>query len=429
MSESSDASQKSQSDSSGGTKRTESVGYHRNWVSFTGIALLIVGFFSGLFFNVLEVISGQTAPYLGFLYLFCTGLVVGGFVLIPVGMLLERRHRKAGDAPGLLAQFHLDLRNPSHLYMTVVFLAVGLTVISVLGIGSYKSYQATETTEFCGQLCHSVMNPEWVAYQRSPHARVKCVECHIGAGADWYVRSKLSGLRQIYATALDTFPRPIPTPIHDLRPARETCEECHWRRKFIGYKEDVRSYFLGDEENTRHQIRMLVKIGGEKTSFMKGSGIHYHMLIASKVEYIASDSSRQEISWVRVTRGDGSVTDYNNEDALLTDEEKAKREIRTMDCMDCHNRPSHKFPAPVKSVNHAMEVGTISLDLPYIKREAVQALDKEYATQEEAATEIANELRRFYRREYPGLVGLSRQHRPPRFAGLLPMSHGPDGFC
>jgi nitrate/TMAO reductase-like tetraheme cytochrome c subunit len=378
--------------------------YYRNWLTFLGIGLLVIGFFSGLFFNVVEVISGKSAPYAGFLYTAFTGLVVLGFLLIPAGMLLERRRRKAGLPAGVLAQFHLDLRKPTHLYLTVAFVVSSFATLVVVGIGTYQTYHATETTSFCGQLCHSVMHPEWVAYQNSSHARVKCVECHIGSGADWFVRSKLSGLRQIYATAVDSFPRPIPTPIRDLRPARETCEECHWRRKFIGYKEVVRSYFLADEENSRHQIRMLLKIGGERTIFMKGSGIHYHMLIASKVEYIAADARRQEIAWVRVTRGDGSVTEYNNGSSELSEAERATMEVRTMDCMDCHNRPSHQFPTPMRSVNRALEQGTISLYLPFIKREAVMALDRDYSSTDEAMVGIANDLRGFYRREHPELI-------------------------
>jgi hypothetical protein len=230
---------------------------------------------------------------------------------------------------------------------------------------------------------------------------VRCAECHIGSGANWFVKSKISGIRQIWAVAVGSYSRPIPTPIHDLRPARETCEQCHWRRKFTGYKELVRSYYLSDEDNTRHQLRMLVKIGGEKTAFMKGSGIHYHMMIANKVEYIPVDESRQEIAWVRVSRGDGSVTEYNNQSNLLSEEEQQNGHVRTMDCMDCHNRPAHQFPTAMHSVNEALEEGTISLALPTIKLQAVQAIDGDYSSTEEAKVRIANKLRNFYREEYP----------------------------
>jgi hypothetical protein len=365
---------------------------------------MLLGFFGGLFIFLLELVSKQAAPYLGINYLAFMVLLVAGFVAIPLGMWKERRRRRAREGIEHAPEFRLDLSQASHRYGALSFLASGLVIILLVGIGSYRSYQATESTSFCGELCHSVMEPEWTAYHNSSHARVSCVECHIGSGAGWFVRSKLSGLRQVWAVSVASFPRPIPTPIVDLRPARETCEECHWRRKFIGYKEDVRSYFLADEENTLHSLRMLVKIGGERTAFLKGSGIHYHMLIATNVEYIASDSRRQEIGWVRVTRGDGSVTEYHNSDNPLSEEEREQLEVRTMDCMDCHNRPAHQFPSPIQSVDTALGEGTIPQDLPYIKLEAVKALDVDYNSTDEAMVRIANKIRGFYRREYPEVL-------------------------
>ncbi len=248
------------------------------------------------------------------------------------------------------------------------------------------------------------MKPEATAYQYSPHARVKCVECHIGPGAGWFVRSKLSGVKQVFAVIANTYPQPIPTPIRDLRPARETCEECHWPSKFIGYREIVRTYYLSDEENTPYRVRMLMKIGGEKSKLAAGSGIHYHMLLATRVEYIARDEKRQDIAWVRISRADGSVTEFDNLDEPLSEEEKAAAEVRVMDCMDCHNRPSHQFPAPMKAVNDSIDQGLISADLPYIKLEATRALDQEYASTEEAMAGVANHLRNYYRVEYPEVV-------------------------
>ena len=375
-----------------------------NWLSWIGAALILLGFVSGLFFLLLEILLDQAAPYAGILYLLFTTLIATGFLLIPVGVLVRGRHPVSRGTAETSGGYRVDLSKPAHRYAALSFLATGMVVLLLIGIGTYKSYHATESTAFCGQLCHSVMHPEWTTYHNSSHARVKCVECHIGSGAGWYARSKLSGLRQVYAVTVNSFPRPIPTPIRDLRPARETCEECHWRRKFVGYKESVRSYFLGDEKNSLHRVRMLIKIGGEKTSFMRGSGIHYHMLIASQVEYIASDAKRQEISWVRVTRADGSVTEYNSAEYPLTEPETEAMEIRTMDCMDCHNRPSHQFPPPMETVNHALEDGAISSDLPFIKVQAVKALDTEYATTKEAVVGIANRIRGFYRKRYPELL-------------------------
>ena len=376
-------------------------GYFRNWISIAGVGVMLVSLFFGVIFAVQELLSGEATPYAGMLYVLCTGGVVAGFLLVPLGALIERWRRRAGRQTRPLTEFRFDLRNREHRLGALALIVTAVLALTLVPVGAYQSFHATESVEFCGQLCHEVMDPEWVRYQDSPHARVDCVECHIGPGADWFVRSKLSGLRQVLAVARDSFPRPIPTPIRDLRPARETCEECHWRRQFIGYKELSRTYYLSDEENTLHHLRMLLKVGGERTTFMRGSGIHYHMLIAAGVEYIATDERRQEIAWVRVTRADGSVTEFDRVDDPLSDEEKAALETRTMDCMDCHNRPSHQFPVPTDLVNQALAEGTISLELPAIKAQAVSVLDGGYATTEEAMNGIASSMRDFYEEEYP----------------------------
>ena len=434
------------------TSETPHVTHRHNWLLWLGILLVLTGFLCGLFLFALELIL-EAASYLGALYLLFTAIFLLGVALVPLGLLNGRNG--VGGKPKKRSwnvHFEFDLAKRSHLYATLALLVSGPLVLLLLGFGSYRSYQATESPGFCGELCHSAMHPEWTTYQTSSHARVSCVECHIGEGADWFVKSKITGLRQVWAVTVNSFSRPIPTPIHNLRPARETCEECHWPQKFIGYKELVRPYYLADEENTAHRLRMLVKIGGEQTGFMKGSGIHYHMLIATKVEYIATDTRRQDIAWVRVTRADGSVSEFNNVGLPLTDAEKAELELRTMDCMDCHNRPAHQFRSPMSSVNMALEQGAIPRSLPYVKVQAVKALSEQYETTEEAMVGVANYLRNYYREEYPeilesqsedlprghpgdpghlqrihlpgdecGLVGLPEQHRAPLLAGVLPL--------
>ena len=166
-------------------------------------------------------------------------------------------------------------------------------------VGSYKAYEFTESVTFCGKLCHQVMEPEFTAYQHSPHARVACVECHIGPGADWFVRSKISGSYQIYSVLFKKYHKPIETPVKNLRPAQETCEQCHWPRQFFGAVEQNRHYFLSDEANTEWKTRMLMFVGGGIPPFGKREGIHWHMSINNQVQYIASDEKRMVIPWVK----------------------------------------------------------------------------------------------------------------------------------
>jgi len=269
----------------------------------------------------------------------------------------------------------------------VVFLLIS-------ALGSYQTYHFTESVNFCGQACHGVMKPEYVTYLHSPHAKVPCAECHIGKGANWYVRSKLSGTYQVYATLADKYPRPIPTPVKNLRPAQETCEECHWPQKFVGNLEHTYNYFLSDETNTPFTVRMLMNVGGGDPTHGPVGGIHWHMNVGNKVEYLASDEARQKIPYVRVTElAQGVVTEFRTPKFTNTVDEAS---LRTMDCMDCHNRPAHMYQTPNDAVNLAMSLGRIDATLPWMKTNAVYALTREYQHETEAFQGIATTLAEAY---------------------------------
>jgi hypothetical protein len=177
------------------------------------------------------------------------------------------------------------------------------------------------------------------------------------------------------------------------------CASCHTYDRFIGYKALTRTYYTAGEDAEETKLALLLKVGGGGNTLMGGGGIHYHMLIAQKVEYIARDPGRQDIAWVRVVREDGQVKEYANDDEPLTDEERESLEVRQMECLDCHSRPAHRFPSPIDSVNLALASGRISPKIPYIKEASVRALDHEYSTTPEALEGIESNLRDFYEEE------------------------------
>jgi hypothetical protein len=237
------------------------------------------------------------------------------------------------------------------------------------------------------------MEPEFVTYQHSPHARVSCAECHIGSGATWYVKSKISGAYQVYATLADKYPRPIPTPVANLRPAQDTCEQCHWPEKFSGDRVKTYAHFLSDDENTPYSIRLALKVGGGNPAHGPVGGIHWHMSVANTVEYIATDEKRQVIPWVRFTDHEGNVRVYATEEYR---DQPPEGELRRMDCMDCHNRPAHIYKSPNYLVEQALALGRVDRTLPNFKFHAVAALTASYATVEAANAGIDGGLRRAY---------------------------------
>jgi hypothetical protein len=334
---------------------------------------------------------------------------IGGVILIPVGMYLRLLRERRGAPPEAEVWPSIDLNKRGHRRAAIVFLVGLMGFLVVSAVGTYHAYHYTESVEFCGETCHVLMQPEFTAYQHSPHARVKCVECHIGSGAGWYAKSKISGAYQVYATVANKYPKPIPTPIENLRPAQETCEQCHWPQAFFGAQQRQFNHYMYNDSNTHWPINMLIKTGGGDPKTGQTSGIHWHMNIGVEVDYIARDERRQDIPWVRVTdKQTGRVTVYQNEASPLSEDEVKAATPRRMDCMDCHNRPSHKYNSPDHEVDLAILTSRIDRTLPGVKSAAVKAMAGEYETSEDALKGIANSMTEYYREQHPDVYAQRR---------------------
>ncbi|PWU21972.1 MAG: cytochrome C [Verrucomicrobia bacterium] len=364
----------------------------RNWLSLTGLVVVVGSLFSFFLLLLLDTMAPFANPYVGILtYLVAPGFLFIGLCLAGFGAFL--RHRQIVRTSGSLPPLRIDLTRLRDRRMLSLFVLGSVLFLLITAIASYQTYHFTESVQFCGQACHSVMKPEFVTYTHSPHARVACAECHIGKGASWYVRSKLSGTYQVYATTFNKFPRPIPTPVKNLRPAQETCEECHWPKKFVGNLEHTFTSFLGDETNTQFTVRMLINVGGGDPTHGPEGGIHWHMNVRNKIEYIASDEARQKIPYVRITDAQGVVTEFRSHNFTNCVTESG---LRRMDCMDCHNRPAHRYQTPDSAVNLAMALGKIDRQLPYIKTNALFALTRAYTNEVQALQGIATILDQRY---------------------------------
>jgi nitrate/TMAO reductase-like tetraheme cytochrome c subunit len=382
----------------------------RNPVSLVGSAITTasVVIIASLF--ALDLAGFRGSPYLGILaYLVLPAFFVLGLVLIPIGIARERRRAAraaaAGEAPPTFPV--VDLNRPRTRNLAMTFLVLTLVNVVVLAAATYKGVETMESTEFCGATCHTVMQPEYTAYQRSPHARVGCVDCHIGPGADWFVKSKLSGAWQVIAVTFDLYPRPIPTPIENLRPARETCEQCHWPTKFVGDRLKVIPHFASDEANTALKTVLLLRVGGIEGR--QSHGIHWHVDPGVRIRYRA-DERRETIREVEMTLADGTVKTFLPPDdgaadgAAAAPAGGAAAEWRVMDCMDCHNRPSHTFRTPEQEVDHALADGRLDRSLPYLRRQGLELLRADHPSHEAARAAIPAALADFYRAEHPELA-------------------------
>ncbi|HIC88917.1 MAG TPA: cytochrome C, partial [Anaerolineae bacterium] len=269
-----------------------------------------------------------------------------------------------------------------YLFATIAVVVIGLGLFS----GGVTVWEYTNSSQFCGTTCHA-MPPEYTAYQVSPHARVACVDCHLGQDSVLNtVPRKAKEVRHVVFALTQNYDTPIY--VKSLRPARDTCEKCHYPEKFsTDSVKGIRRY-AKDEKNSETRIYLILKTGGGSKREGLGKGIHWH--IESEVWYIATDKHKQEIPYVRQVDDDGRVTEYFDVSLDLPPDFVAQNsdKLRRMDCIDCHNRISHQFRSPDRALDQALARRLIDRDIPYIKLWGTDLLSSSYLSHDEAMAAI-----------------------------------------
>jgi hypothetical protein len=364
----------------------------QHWLSLAGIALLATALVSWLFVLPLQIRGHVDNPYIGILaFLIIPLIFFSGLALVPIGVYLGKRRIRQGLAVS-------DFDRKAALRRLAWFF--GITTFLNILVGTQITYRAVEhmeTPQFCGGTCHT-MAPEFAAYQNSPHSRVECVECHVAPGAGGWIASKAAGTRQLIETVLHRAPKPIPSAIESNRlvPSRETCENCHWPQKFGGVTLRVINKYAADEANSRTQTVLMMLVGGKSITGIHGShfgpGVH--------IRFAAGDAKRQTIPWVEYRNTSTGVTEVFSA-ADTNKETVATLPTHEMQCVDCHNRPTHAFDTPESGMDKAMARGEIAVTLPFIKKKSLELLQATYNSQAEAEDKIPAAIVNFYRQSYP----------------------------
>jgi nitrate/TMAO reductase-like tetraheme cytochrome c subunit len=275
------------------------------------------------------------------------------------------------------------------------FAVLGLFTMAAIS-GTVYGWNYANTPEFCGATCHT-MPPEYNAYLRSPHARVQCVECHIGRDVVTTQFSRKAGdMRHVVLTVTGNYEFPIFS--RAMRPARDSCETCHFPEKFSDDSLREVRHYDGDESNSPESTFLIMKTGGGSEREGLGRGIHWH--IENEVRYLATDRLEQEIPYVRATDAEGNITEYYDVASDFTPDDVAGTVLETMDCIACHNRVTHTIPNPDIAVDQALSKGLIAGDLPFVRDQAVALLSENYPDQE-TASESFDSLDKFYAENYP----------------------------
>jgi nitrate/TMAO reductase-like tetraheme cytochrome c subunit len=348
---------------------------------------------AGLFL-VLLVLDGVGAirnPYIGLL-LFVTipVLFVAALMVIPVGAWWSARRQRR--CPERSEWPVVDLGNPRLRVGAVIVLMLTLVNIAIVSMAAYGGVHYMDSSEFCGEVCHVTMQPQYVAYKVWPHAHVECAQCHVGSGAGARVAAKLAGTRQLYHVLTSQVPKPVLPRPPLIRPAGDTCEQCHWPEQFHGDKSRVIREFANDEQNTETVTRLTLHVGGGRVGGV-GTGIHWHMNLDNVLEFVETEPGT--IPYVRVTNRAGQVREFVAKGAMPA--QYTSSPTQRMDCMDCHNRPAHTmFFTAERAIDAAIAQGRMPRTLPFARREGVAAVKANYASPDAALSAIDRRLRDFY---------------------------------
>ncbi|MBU8934855.1 MAG: NapC/NirT family cytochrome c [candidate division Zixibacteria bacterium] len=378
-------------------------GVATNWWGRLGVILTTSSFLCMMVMELARLVGLVTSSYAGLVsYMLFPSLFVLGLLLIPIGWWMLKKQTGKSSKELIETEFGKECAALSfggaRLFRTISILTI-VNIVFLL-IVSTRMLAYMDTAEFCGKACHSVMNPEWVSYQQSPHARVACIECHVGEGAGSLIDSKLNGLWQVVSVTFDLLERPIPTPVHQLRPARETCEKCHWPDKFYGQRLKTITRYGHDSVSTQLFTTLSLKV--DIGAAHERSGIHWHIAQENEVRYASVNDEREKIIWTEVRQPDGSYHRYTSTDGAAVGMDASS--VRKIDCVDCHNRATHIYELPDRAIDERIHKGILDRSLPFLKREALRAISANYASREAAMEGISNHVNGYYQRNYPDLA-------------------------
>ncbi len=393
-------------------------------ICFVGALLIGIGLGGGTVSFLGDIYIEPARPYQAlFTFVIFPAMTLAGLLIFALGLLVERGRRRRAARLKNPRRPLLDLSRKGHRRVFAMMVCLGAIVVLGAVVASIHGYEYTESAAFCSELCHAPMGPEGIAHRDSPHANVKCAECHVGPGTDRYVKAKLSGLRQVYRLATDTYHRPIHAPISSIPGSRLVCEHCHWPRREVGFVLDNRTRYGYDLGNSKRFLRVMLRVGnGEQRQNGRQQGnIHWHTIEEGAVSFRALDDRKREIARVTARDPDGTIRVYDLHDEgerKYTDAEVEALPSFDIECLDCHNRPAHRFLTPDEAVDRALEDRAIDPSIPFIKRVAIKALATDYPNTEVALAGIRDQIGEYYTEHFDGRILERREHLESAIASV-----------
>lgn len=372
---------------------------HSNQAIMGGIMITVL--LPMLLFSLLVDFGGwlENQCFAVLLYILFVPLLLVAIILITYGNYFTKKQKQAQNTAVFSYNYlKSNLMSPAHyssirkkVYFLAIFTALFLFFLS---IATHGSYYYSNTNHFCARFCHQVLSHAAKTHYSSPHSRVDCMECH--KKYDGYNVSgtdHTSGLVKAYKTITKSSSTPIKIPASRLRPSNESCEKCHWPDKFHGKQLRIINSFQSDESNSHTKTALYLNIGSGGSLAQSAQGIHWHTSRKHRLYYLASDEERLDIVKITLDSNNGTKVVYTKEGRETTLKNKRHR---LMDCVDCHNRPTHYIFSPEKALDKKLLSGEIPQKLPFIKQQALVAITKPYPSTPAALKGISDHLRGHY---------------------------------
>ena len=368
-----------------------------NWITLLGSVITTISGFAILILLIIGLVTSRANPYLSlFVVVLLPAAFVFGLLLIPIGLYVDRRRgRRPGDT--LQLAFETILKDRSARRRLFFFALATVLNVAVFSLAAQKTISYMDSAKFCGTTCHQVMQPEWDAWNRSPHSNVACVECHISPGAIGESKAKWNGLHQLFGFLTAKYDRPIVAGPEHLLPAKQTCEQCHAPKRFWPDRLKMFPHYTLDKDNTPKFNAMLLHTGGLNPKTQQYEGIHWHANPDNQVKFEFLDSERTKVGKITVLSKGRMVAEY-----LPPGTPQKALGVRTMDCIDCHNRATHIFAeTPKQAIDRALYLGALDAKMPFIAQVSVELLSQTSQPRDGAEERFKTALAAAYQKEHP----------------------------
>lgn len=380
-----------------------------NWITLLGSVIAVVAAMTVGLFLLIDLIAPIKNAYTGGLVMVALPMLAAvGLLLVVAGLWIDRRRARRHGAPPRAVEnaFAMALEDRSARNRVIFAAAVTLAIVGAVGWAAQGSMRFMDSPQFCGRSCHTVMQPQWDAFRRSPHAHVECVSCHIGSSS--YLNAKVNGVGQMWKVATRSYHKPVTMPVERLLSSKQTCEHCHSAR-WVGNRLKLYPHFQPDRDNTPAFNALMLHVGGPNPRTGKWDGMHWHANPDVEVRYQFLDEKRDKIGTIDVYAQRQRVASY-----VLPGATGKVLGVRTMDCVDCHNRPTHVFDAsPKAAIDRALGAGMLSAKVPFLAQVGAALLARADAPRDGAEAFFRREIVESYRREHPDVALVGHQADAP----------------